>query len=70
VKGGRPPTHAGKTTKWESVYFFNILGWPAISIPCGKTREGLPIGIQIIARRDEDLRCLAIAEALERLVRD
>ncbi len=69
VKGGRPPRHAGKTTKWESVYFFNILGWPAISIPCGKTREGLPIGIQIIARKDEDLRCLAIAEALEGLLR-
>ncbi|MGE4339672.1 MAG: amidase [Pigmentiphaga sp.] len=69
VRGGRPPRHAGKTTKWESVYFFNILGWPAISIPCGTTRDGLPVGIQIVARKDEDLRCLALAATLERILR-
>ncbi|MGD9945138.1 MAG: amidase [Burkholderiaceae bacterium] len=69
VAGGRPPKHAGKTTKWESVYFFNILGWPAISIPCGTTRDGLPVGIQIVAMKDQDLRCLALAAALEGLLK-
>ncbi|AUC98367.1 MULTISPECIES: amidase [unclassified Bradyrhizobium] len=65
VRGGRPPKYVGQSTKWESVHFFNILGWPAITVPCGKTRDGRPIGIQIVARKDDDLLCLKIAEVLE-----
>ncbi|MBI4672391.1 MAG: Asp-tRNA(Asn)/Glu-tRNA(Gln) amidotransferase subunit GatA [Chloroflexi bacterium] len=35
---------------------FNVTGFPAISLPCGFTREGLPIGLQIVgARWREDL---------------
>jgi len=26
---------------------FNVLGWPTISVPCGQTRAGLPIGLQM-----------------------
>lgn len=28
---------------------FNLLGWPALSLPCGKSPEGLPIGVQLVA---------------------
>jgi aspartyl-tRNA(Asn)/glutamyl-tRNA(Gln) amidotransferase subunit A len=28
---------------------FNLLGWPAMSLPCGNSPEGLPIGVQLVA---------------------
>ena len=44
---------------------FNVLGWPTISVPCGSTREGLPIGLQISARPGADATVLALAAAYE-----
>jgi Asp-tRNA(Asn)/Glu-tRNA(Gln) amidotransferase A subunit family amidase len=38
---------------------------PALSVPAGMTKEGLPIGLQIVARRGEDLPALTIGKALE-----
>jgi Asp-tRNA(Asn)/Glu-tRNA(Gln) amidotransferase A subunit family amidase len=46
----------------------NVLGFPALSIPCGASSEGLPIGLQIIARPFEEGLLLALGEALERNV--
>ncbi len=43
----------------------NLLGVPAISIPCGSDRRGLPIGLQIIAPWFEDNRLLRVAAAVE-----
>ena len=43
----------------------NVLGLPALSIPCGKTAEGLPIGLQIIGRAWEEHVLLRIGAALE-----
>jgi aspartyl-tRNA(Asn)/glutamyl-tRNA(Gln) amidotransferase subunit A len=43
----------------------NVLGLPAISIPCGKTKAGLPIGLQIIGRAWEERRLLEWAAAWE-----
>ncbi len=40
---------------------FNVLGGPAISVPCGISREGLPIGLQIAGRPGEDATVLAVA---------
>jgi aspartyl-tRNA(Asn)/glutamyl-tRNA(Gln) amidotransferase subunit A len=45
---------------------FNALGFPALSMPCGTSREGLPIGLQMIARPFEEDGLLALGEALER----
>ena len=51
---------------WLSIaYAFTIVGCPAISIPCGFTKEGLPVGLQIAARPRGDARALAGAKALE-----
>jgi aspartyl-tRNA(Asn)/glutamyl-tRNA(Gln) amidotransferase subunit A len=43
----------------------NLAGFPAISIPCGFTREGLPVGMQLMAPRWGEARLLAIALAYE-----
>jgi aspartyl-tRNA(Asn)/glutamyl-tRNA(Gln) amidotransferase subunit A len=44
---------------------FNVFGIPAISVPCGFTRAGLPIGMQIIGPRLGELNVLALAHAYE-----
>jgi aspartyl-tRNA(Asn)/glutamyl-tRNA(Gln) amidotransferase subunit A len=46
---------------------FNLTGHPAISIPCGMTPSGLPIGIQIVAPWHHDQKLIDVAAALERL---
>ena len=43
----------------------NVLGFPALSMPCGKSREGLPIGLQIIGRPFEEGLLLSLGAALE-----
>jgi aspartyl-tRNA(Asn)/glutamyl-tRNA(Gln) amidotransferase subunit A len=44
---------------------FNVCGIPAISVPCGFTRAGLPIGLQIIGPRLGEAPVLALAHAYE-----
>jgi aspartyl-tRNA(Asn)/glutamyl-tRNA(Gln) amidotransferase subunit A len=44
---------------------FNITGHPAITLPCGKTKEGLPIGVQIVGRAGQTHDLLDTAELLE-----
>ena len=48
---------------------FNLTGHPAISLPCGKTAEGLPIALQIVGRWHADRRVLAAAGLLEAALR-
>jgi len=43
----------------------NVLGFPALSIPCGRSAEGLPIGLQMIAQPFEEDLLLAVGGALE-----
>jgi aspartyl-tRNA(Asn)/glutamyl-tRNA(Gln) amidotransferase subunit A len=45
---------------------FNISGMPAVSIPVGPSTDGMPVGLQVAARRSEEelvLACGALAEA-------
>jgi aspartyl-tRNA(Asn)/glutamyl-tRNA(Gln) amidotransferase subunit A len=44
---------------------FNILGLPTISLPCGFTKAGLPIGLQISGPAFGESRVLALAQAYE-----
>jgi amidase len=46
---------------------FNVLGNPAAVIPLARSVDGLPLGLQVVGRRWEDMRVLAIAEAIERM---
>ncbi len=43
----------------------NFLGEPALSIPCGKTSTGLPIGLQLVAAPFNEPKLLSIAKVLE-----
>ncbi len=45
---------------------FSVLFWPTISVPCGFTREGLPVGMQISACPGADSTVLRVAHAYER----
>jgi aspartyl-tRNA(Asn)/glutamyl-tRNA(Gln) amidotransferase subunit A len=45
---------------------FNLTGLPAISIPCGFDANGLPIGLQLVARPWAEARLLRVARAYER----
>ncbi|HEV8473872.1 MAG TPA: amidase [Methylomirabilota bacterium] len=45
---------------------FNLTGQPAASVPCGFTKDGLPIGLQIVGRRFADALVLRASAAFER----
>jgi amidase len=61
--GGKP---AGKTLQRSYLtYAFSVLGLPAISVPCGFTRDGLPIGLQIVGRPRQEATVLRAAAAFE-----
>jgi aspartyl-tRNA(Asn)/glutamyl-tRNA(Gln) amidotransferase subunit A len=51
---------------WRLTYPFNLTGLPAISIPCGFDRNGLPIGLQIAGRPFDEATVLRVAHAYER----
>jgi len=44
---------------------FNVLGFPALSIPCGAAADGLPIGLQMVARPLDESLLLTLGEALQ-----
>jgi aspartyl-tRNA(Asn)/glutamyl-tRNA(Gln) amidotransferase subunit A len=47
---------------------FNLTGHPAISLPCGETRTGLPCGLQLVGRRQRTPELLQIALSCEAFV--
>jgi amidase len=49
----------------KSCYYVTVTGLPAISVPCGFTPEGLPVGVQIVGRPRDDLGVLQLAHAFE-----
>jgi Asp-tRNA(Asn)/Glu-tRNA(Gln) amidotransferase A subunit family amidase len=46
--------------------WLNLVGFPGVTVPMGKSHEGLPIGVQVIGRPFEEELILAVAEAIER----
>lgn len=48
-------------------YPFNITGQPAASVPCGFTKNGLPIGLQIIGRKYDEISVLKASAAFEKV---
>ena len=60
---GTPPEHA--MLRPRNTMPFNVLGLPAISVPCGFTRDGLPVGLQIVGKAFDEAGVLRIAHAYE-----
>jgi aspartyl-tRNA(Asn)/glutamyl-tRNA(Gln) amidotransferase subunit A len=63
-----PMDEGGKAwMNWTPFSFpFNLTQQPAVSIPCGFTSDGLPVGLQIVGRMFDDAGVLAAAAAYER----
>jgi aspartyl-tRNA(Asn)/glutamyl-tRNA(Gln) amidotransferase subunit A len=59
-----PPGHGA--LRHRNTIPFNLTGLPAISIPCGFTEAGLPIGLQIVGKAFDEAGILDIAHAYER----
>ena len=65
---GSVPFDANTFLDWTPFsYPFNLTQQPAATIPCGLTRDGLPIGLQLVGRMFEDNRVLQAARAYEQV---
>ncbi|BBZ19164.1 amidase [Mycolicibacterium gadium] len=61
------PHHHGlvEITDFSHLMAHNLTGWPAAVVRCGTSKEGLPVGVQIVARPWQDATALAVAGRLE-----
>ncbi len=56
----------GNYIQWAYLtYGITVTGLPVISVPCGFTRAGLPVGLQIVGRRRQEAAVLRAAAAFE-----
>lgn len=71
-EAGRNVPRGWSDDRWMTwtpfTYPFNITGHPAISVPCGVSDRGLPVGLQLVGRKYEDGRLLGLAAALEQVL--
>jgi amidase len=52
----------------KSCYYISVTGVPAMSVPAGFTKAGLPVGIQIAGRHRGEWHLLQMARAFEQAV--
>lgn len=57
----------GTPVEIRNTHMFDVLGLPAISVPCGFTRDGMPIGLQIAGPRFSESRVLTLARAYQQV---
>jgi Asp-tRNA(Asn)/Glu-tRNA(Gln) amidotransferase A subunit family amidase len=63
--GGNWEPEVGYRDTMRHSQWLNLAGFPGVSVPMGKSDEGLPIGVQLIGRPYEDELVLFVAEQLE-----
>lgn len=70
--GERAWTVEGQTVRYLDIFtytqWFNLLGFPGVTVPVGHSPEGLPIGVQVVGRPWEEELVLSVAEIIERQV--
>ena len=64
IEGGDAVEHARRLTRFTAP--FNLTGLPAISVPCGFSHSGLPIGLQLVSGAWQEAPPLRAARAFER----
>lgn len=68
-EAGRDAPAGSESSAWTSwtpyTYPFNLTQQPAISVPCGFSSAGLPVGLQVVGPRHADARVLRVARAYE-----
>ena len=72
VEQNYPDSIAGTPMKtyidWLAPTFvLSLSGLPVVSVPCGLDAKGLPVGLQVVGRPNEDSRVLAVAEQIQAL---
>lgn len=63
---GKPYPHAVANGAYTMP--FNLSGHPTIVIPIGQTKDGLPIGMQIVGKRWKEIELVAIAQKIDQVV--
>ncbi|HEY8715196.1 MAG TPA: amidase family protein, partial [Candidatus Acidoferrum sp.] len=58
------PGSGYRETMWHSQWL-NLAGFPGAVVPMALSTEGLPLGVQVIGRPNEEELVLAVAEVLE-----
>ena len=63
------PAKGGRYSFWPMICaswgYLNWLGWPALTLPNGKSEEGLPTGVQLVGPPDGEERLLVLGHRLE-----
>ena len=65
---GKPELRAAELLMLRNTRPFNVLGWPTITIPCGLTSNGLPVGLQLSAGFLQERFLLDFASRCERIL--
>lgn len=57
---------SGSPSEYGYMGIFNLTGWPAAVVRAGTSKDGLPIGVQIVGQPFQDHKVLAVAQYLEK----
>jgi aspartyl-tRNA(Asn)/glutamyl-tRNA(Gln) amidotransferase subunit A len=66
VGGRREPV---RNVMLRLTQLFNLTGHPAVSLPCGHTKDGLPVGLQLVGRHGETRALMQLALAVEEILK-